>query len=182
VPNPQWIGDGTCHGDVYNTEACGWDGKDCRQCDNDGYFGPNCTLYYPNCSVPNPSWIGDGFCDGDVYNTEACGWDGKDCGLPCDNDGYFGPNCTLYYPNCSVPSQYTNLIGDGFCNDFYNTTECGNDGGDCICKDGYIGFNCTLYLPNCSVPLVESQYTIGDGFCDGLYNTTECGWEGGDCL
>jgi hypothetical protein len=74
------------------------------------------------------------------------------------------------------------LIGDGFCNDFYNTTECGNDGGDCICKDGYIGFNCTLYLPNCSVPLVESQYTIGDGFCDGLYNTTECGWEGGDCL
>jgi hypothetical protein len=148
VPYPEYIADGICDGDVYNTEACGWDGTDCGLPCDDGYFGPNCTLYYPNCSVPYPEYIGDGTCDRDVYNTEACGWDGTDCGLPCDNDGYFGPNCTLYYPNCSVPSQYTNSIGDGFCNDFYNTTECGNDGGDCLpCKDGYIGFNCTFYLP-----------------------------------
>jgi hypothetical protein len=180
VPNPQWIGDGACDGDVYNTEACGYDGTDC--CDKDGYFGPNCTLYYPNCSVPNPEWIGDGVCDGDVYNTAECGYDGTDCSSPCDNDGYFGPNCDLHYPNCSVPSQYRNWIGNGFCDDVYNTTECGNDGGDCIpCKDGYTGFNCTLYLPNCTVPFPESQW-IGDGFCDDIYNTTECGNEGGDCL
>jgi hypothetical protein len=183
VPIPEWIGDGACDGDVYNTEACGFDGTDCPPpCDNDGYFGPNCTLFYPNCSVPNPQWIGDGTCNGDVYKTEACGWDGTDCPPPCD-DGYFGPNCTLYYPNCSVPSQYRNWIGDGFCDDVYNTTECGNDGGDCIpCKDGYTGFNCTLYLPNCTVTFPESQW-IGDGACDGdVYNTTECGYDGGDCL
>jgi hypothetical protein len=130
--------------------------------------------------VPNPQWIGDGACNGDVYNTEACGWDGKDCPLPCD-DGYFGPNCTLYLPNCSVPSQYRNWIGNGFCDDFYNTTECEYDGGDCLpCKDGYIGFNCTFYLPNCSVPYPE---WIGDGACDGdVYNTEGCEWDGGDCL
>jgi hypothetical protein len=49
-------------------------GGDCIHCD-DGYVGPNCTLYFPNCSVPYPEWIGNGLCDGDVYYTEACGWD-----------------------------------------------------------------------------------------------------------
>ena len=80
----------------------------------DGYFGPKCDLYYPNCSVDHPELIGDGVCDYMYgmydYNTTECGWEGGDC--VCD-DGYFGRKCNLYYPNCSV--DYPELIGDGLC-------------------------------------------------------------------
>ena len=98
VTFPEYIGDGACDGEPYNTEECGWDGGDCVHC-NATYFGPNCTLHYPNCFVPVPDFIGDGVCDGEPYNTTECGWDGGDCCLP----GYFGLTCTLHYPNCSVP-------------------------------------------------------------------------------
>ena len=62
----------------FNTTECGWEGGDCLPCDA-GYFGLNCDLYYPNCSVPIPEFIGDGACDGLPYNTTECGWDGGDC-------------------------------------------------------------------------------------------------------
>ena len=95
------IGDGACDGLPYNTEECGWDGGDCAPCD-DGYFGPNCTLYYPNCSVPIPQYIGDGVCDGCLYNTTECGWDGGDC-LPAMM-AISASTATSIYPNCSVPN------------------------------------------------------------------------------
>ena len=44
---------------MFNTTECGWEGGDCLPCDP-GYFGINCDLYYPNCSVPVPELIGDG--------------------------------------------------------------------------------------------------------------------------
>jgi hypothetical protein len=99
-------------------------------CGKNGYFGPNCTLYYPSCNSSEPSWIGDGVCNAWPFNTEECGWDGGDC-IRCNNDGYFGPYCNLDYPNCSVPDQA--WIGDDYCNgEPYNTEECGWDGGDCL--------------------------------------------------
>jgi hypothetical protein len=41
----------------------------------------------------------------------------------CGKDGYFGPKCNLYYPNCSVPFPDSRYIGDGFCDGLFNTTE-----------------------------------------------------------
>jgi hypothetical protein len=198
VSSREQIGNGVCDGDDYNTTECGWDDGDCLPCNEDGYFGPNCTLHYPNCSVPYPELIGDGSCNGEPYNTTACGWDGGDC-VFCD-DGYFGYNCNLHYPNCSAPyplewteglcitglyaapcySRYTDLIGDDYCDgDPFNTEECGWEGGDC-CVPGLVGPDCNITSdPSCTVPIPN---WIGDGNCDGLpYNTEECGWDGGDC-
>ena len=181
VPLPEYIGDGFCDGEPYSTVECGWDGGDCCP---PGYFGPYCTLFYPNCSavddplwidIGDPSLIGNGFCEG-LYNTSECGWEGGDC-LPCD-DGYFGLDCTLFYPNCSASYPESMVIGDGLCDGLYNTEECGWEGGDC-CLPGYFGPGCSLHYPNCSA---DDPSLIGDDWCDDVYNTSECGWEGGDCL
>jgi LNR domain len=157
--------------------------QDPSNCGKDGYFGPNCDLYYPNCSVMNPELIGNGLCDPDEFYTEECGWDGGDC-IGC-KDGYFGRHCDLEYPNCSgvdpLLVQYPMALGAGICEGQpFNTEECGWDGGDCIrCNDGYFGPYCDLDYPNCSIP---DPAWIGDSGCDGLpYNVEECGWDGGDC-
>ncbi|GFH44588.1 hypothetical protein CTEN210_01062 [Chaetoceros tenuissimus] len=67
VENPHWIGNGKCDGGNYNTELCGFDGKDCIS------FNQN----YPDCKVEYPRYIED--------DTGDCSWDGGDClmlGLP----------------------------------------------------------------------------------------------------
>jgi LNR domain len=177
VPIPEYLGDGYCDGEPYDTEGCAWDGGDCIHCPK-GYFGLDCTLNYPNCSVPYPDsqLIGDGKCDSVDYTAE-CGWEGGDCCAPDDPR----PICNVIrYPNCSVPIPEN--IGDTFCDleEPYYTAECGWDGGDCcaprdsrlICKvKGY---------PKCSVPIPT---WIGDGRCDGKpFDTKDCGWDGGDCV
>ena len=54
VDEPSRIGDGTCHGGAYNTEACGFDDGDCA------FF----NVQYPNCTVDYPYYIGNDECDG----------------------------------------------------------------------------------------------------------------------
>jgi hypothetical protein len=75
--------DGKCHGGVFNTEHCEFDGGDCIKANQK----------YPDCPVliltnkmlttfdsdnPFPA-LGDGRCDGGIFNTKECGWDDGDC-------------------------------------------------------------------------------------------------------
>eukprot|EP00957_Ditylum_brightwellii_P062371 4732706-Ditylum_brightwellii.AAC.1 len=55
-PNPEWIGDGWCDpGEVYNNEACGYDGGDC--------CAKTCAHTIYDCSQPfdckDPSTLSD---------------------------------------------------------------------------------------------------------------------------
>lgn len=77
-------------------------------------------------------------------------------------------------------------IGDGVCDDVFNTPECNFDGQDCChgstefceeCKCKVV-FNYTEYQVenHCAFP----QY-FGDNICDDPNNTPDCHWDGGDC-
>jgi len=152
-------GDGKCHGGVFNTEHCEFDGGDCVMA----------NLKYPDCPVliftnkmlttfdedhPFPA-LGDGRCDGGIFNTKECGWDDGDC-LVC---------------NAIVPDP--SKVGDGHCDGglYMDTVECNNDAHDC----SFFVKN----FPDCHVPEPER---LGNGHCDGhLYVTEECGFDGGDC-
>lgn len=85
-----------------------------------GVFLEKLQEEYPECGPlrdTSDSKLGNGECDeGTIYNTAECGYDLGDC-LISD------------YPDCHVthPSQ----IGDGICNEEYNTLVCAFDGADC---------------------------------------------------
>ena len=85
-----------------------------------GVFLEKLQEEYPECGPlrdTSDSKLGNGECDeGTIYNTAECNYDLGDC-LISD------------YPDCHVthPSQ----IGDGICNEEYNTLVCAFDGADC---------------------------------------------------
>lgn len=112
---PDRIGDGSCDGQEYLTEECGWDGGDCIEFNK----------AYPNCNVTFPGFIGNGDNQsglssvlGGGYNTEECGWEG-------------GDNILQNIPDCHV--DYIPQLVNGFCDDYppYNTPECLFDGYAC---------------------------------------------------
>lgn len=79
------------------------------------------------------------------------------------------------------------LIGDGFCDDKYNTMDCNFDGGDC-CLENSDGdavsseefcIDCICYdapkvLSNCLV----SEY-VNNSVCEDFANVRECAFDGG---
>merc|ERR1712127_933764 len=188
IVRPILIGDGWCHDGEYNTDACGYDDKDCL------------SSY---CPVYDVEHLGDGVCNEGTYNTYQCGHDAGDC------------KSIEHFPGCgSINIDNTDdEFGDGICNLKYNTPQCGFDGLDCIefnadyplCDvddppeigDGFCfgaeeynnincdfdGDDCLRFMkdyPNCQV---EEPDRVGDGECDGgSYYTPECGWDGGDCV
>jgi hypothetical protein len=168
---PQYLGNGRCDGDKYNTAECNWDGGDCLE------FNTN----YPKCTAEYPHFIGDGVCNFLQHNTTECNWDGGDCNFYRD------------LPNCKVDNLL--LIRDRECDLSYNYEGCGFDGGDCVflnkkypnCSienlnngDCPVGKKFLDYFPKCKV---KDPSWIGDNVCDGGdYNTLECGWDGGDCV
>ncbi|CAM9580899.1 unnamed protein product [Chrysoparadoxa australica] len=93
VPLSDWIADGYCDGDLYNTEACAWDGGDCCPwtCPREwrrqgcGSFGYDCKdPNWSECTEENLHYIGDGDCDmNGIFNTALCGFDGGDCCKDC---------------------------------------------------------------------------------------------------
>jgi hypothetical protein len=168
--DPERVGDGKCDNfGGYNSLACGNDGSDCS----------NFNLQYPECEGENPDVIGDGKCDPEFNNVE-CGFDGYDCDpsyLDCSTAIAATISSALCdvlssrYPNCALENRNAYRLGNFDCDSYWNSTECGFDGGDCGIVPNY---------PDCTV---EYPGWIGDGRCDGgAYNTTECGFDGVDCV
>ena len=89
VARPEWVGDGYCDGEDYNTEGCAYDGGDCCEatcqdadytCGVNGYQCADPLGATATCEAPRPEWIGDGYCDRSAdYNNPECGYDGGDC-------------------------------------------------------------------------------------------------------
>ena len=184
--------DGKCHGGIFNTEVCKFDGGDCIAA-NSKY--PDCPvlkltdkMHIPNDpSNPFPA-LGNGVCDGGIFNTKECGWDDGDC-LECNalvpnptkiGDDYCdgglyitapacnadGNDCSSFiseFPECEVPEP--ERIGNGHCDGLpYFSHACRMDGDDCA---------------TCNVTYVS---WIGDGICDGGdYGSLGCSIDGGDC-
>lgn len=114
-------------------------------------------LKYPTCNLTEGEIfnMGNGKCDGGNANSIACGFDDGDCIA-----------FNLAYPNCKIKEPI--VIGDGVCNQEYNTKDCLYDGGDC-----------------CPMDSIDSQHSgvLGDSFCNGgVFNTKACNFDEGDCV
>jgi len=121
---------------------------------DDDYGGDD----YYSCTVSAPWNIGNGYCDYGDYNTPGCNYDGGDCCAQSCNYGNDPYNCGLYgydcinpqYASCNVTQNDLYLIGNGNCDDEYNTPGCGYDGGDCCAQSchsssymcGFNGYDC----------------------------------------
>jgi hypothetical protein len=118
------------------------------------------------CCLPEVAYLGDGACDPDApYNTPECHFDNGDCcqetcnmdtNYACSSNeasqgfGPFGffclnPELEEYIDpdECTVADR--TRLGDGRCDDDYNTKECNWDGGDCCeetCDPTYAYFEC----------------------------------------
>lgn len=114
-----------------NTYYCKWDGGDCL---------PGCDLHDLNIAH-----IRNGICDEEL-NTIECLHDGGDCledceisefGLCSQHGNSAGANCLwgfgecLRETGCEFKNNELHLIGDGRCDQKFNTSECGFDKGDC---------------------------------------------------
>ena len=93
------IGDGTCHSWA-NNAYCGFDSGDCETFN---------LVTYPTCSASNPEDVLDDVCHLE-YVTEECGFDTGSC-------------CKDLFLNESL-SFDSSFLGNGVCNDDYNTPEC----------------------------------------------------------
>lgn len=110
------------------------------------------------------------------------------------NDFYDAPYGQKIYfswplPDCA-PGCPNSWIKDGYCDLVCNSTECMQDGGDCVGPNIKMGFtgdvNSNFHwndsvsdqppcVPNCLDPW------LSDGFCDESCNVAECGYDLGDC-
>jgi hypothetical protein len=73
----------------------------------------------------------------------------------------FSINYNLQYPSCDAVRPYE--VGDGICQERYNTKECNFDGADCC-------------------PFPEEDPRLGDRMCDGgMYASKNCNSDNGDC-
>eukprot|EP00903_Cladosiphon_okamuranus_P014060 g13068.t1 len=113
------------------------------------------------------------------------------------------------YPNCTNLAIYGDerSIGDNYCDQSFNTADCGWDGGDCCeCDcglqpletsslDSSTNYTCGINKYNCLDPssaCFEDLYPdcelrggtpqfMGNAVCYWRNNIEECGYDGGDC-
>ena len=71
-------------------------------------------------------------------------------------------------------------MGNGFCNDEFNTVVCNFDGGDCCgsCVNTKYCDTCECFGKNSTVIINEF---LGDGFCRDETNNADCIFDGLDC-
>ncbi|CAN0305067.1 unnamed protein product [Scytosiphon promiscuus] len=93
---------------------------------------------------------------------------------------------TSSYPACSsLPGDlHSSILGNGVCNEAFNTEDCGYDGGDCCpctCKSGpegpecgTTGYNCVDPTVSCFVePVLSIRYLqSSDAYADSLSPTS----------
>ena len=97
----------------------------------------------------------------------------------------------IFPPECWLYSQPHSSIGDGICDDHFNSLACNYDQGDCCYGiKGLFCSSCECKDENTNHPLITSTQTpceadesiIGDGTCDAEAATWECDeYDGGDC-
>ena len=75
-------------------------------------------------------------------------------------------------------NDWTNLIGNGYCDDDLNNPGCFDDGGDCCGANIDTQF-CTECF--CYEDCVADFELIGNGMCNDEANKAECNFDGGDC-
>ena len=75
-------------------------------------------------------------------------------------------------------NDWTNLIGNGYCDDDLNNPGCFDDGGDCCGANIDTQF-CTECF--CYEDCVADFELIGNGMCNDEANNAECNFDGGDC-
>ena len=151
-------------------------------------------IYNTTSKSPNHckmfEFVGDGFCD-DETNDELCDFDGGDC---CDtkHDRSLCSECFCHWPkmnekdcknyndNCIYHSVWASgEIGDGICQDHYNSKFCYFDGGDCCLEESDTSKcnDCTCIPSN----LTCIQDELGDGICQDYNNFEICDFDLGDC-
>ena len=88
---------------AFNVSACNFDNGECMKCSwaDEGH----------DC---DPDWEGDGFCDWDCH-TANCNYDDGDCPSVIEAPAA---------GSCPASADY---LGDGICDRFFNTEECGCD-------------------------------------------------------
>jgi LNR domain len=117
-----------------------------------------------------------------IYNNEQCGFDGGDCpeidaNLPTlapTEESTASDDVVDMYPNCSF---FTAFIGDGECDVYLNSTECGFDGGDCDKFCDAVNGGCDVFnrlFPDC-VPDKTVEQWYGN-IEDGTTNEIELMW------
>ena len=84
-------------------------------------------LVSDNCNVLE--LVANGYCN-DETNNAGCNFDGGDCCLSNVNRDHCS-DCTCYLQETCVAGFPPPSIGDGFCNDEFNTVHCYYDGLDC---------------------------------------------------
>ena len=168
VEYPEFLSNGYCDTNAYNTPECNYDGGDC--CEDTCVSGPftcgvndyNCKTAeigsfpqdgfdYSYCDVLDPNFIGNGECNNFFYNTPQCNYDGGDCCEDTCIDGKFP--CETNSQKCKDPESNFYVIPN-------------------FPQDSFDYSNCNVTIPK----------AISDGYCDkGLYNTPQCNYDGGDC-
>ena len=132
-----------------------YDGGDCCSCTCSGSSGCDLEGRYLNCIDPAAACFGEDVDGGGDDNDNGANDDGRhsSSGRAASAGGDDGSSSPL-----SCTGDFASYVGDGACDGFLNTEECGWDGGDC-CLEG----NCSECIdPDALAALPCSSERLGE--------------------
>ena len=155
-------------------------------------FNDGCTI---NCPQEEEECTAQGW-SGWTRCSNRCGagikirrWEcGSDIGLHCNNTLQSRQRLACTSEEFCDFACNEAMIGDGYCDDKYNTDKCNFDGGDC-CQpelDRTYCSECICYQTLADIQLDESSKCdfktyVANGICEDFANTPDCNYDGGDC-